>query len=211
MRRADGREEAAHQDEEPHRHHRDEGLPLAVGGEDREAVQLDRAGRAERLRDREVLFELERAGELPQKKYREALLAHATDARESRELLRIRTDAPVRPDGPYGVGKAFGEAVGRYYADAWGLSVICLRIGTVNRADRPTGIRHFATLLTHRDLVSLVRCCIDAPPDVRFGIAYGVSRNTWRLWDVEAARELIGFEPSDNAESFRASFRPDAF
>jgi nucleoside-diphosphate-sugar epimerase len=116
---------------------------------------------------------------------------------------RLGVDVPVRPDGPYGVGKVLGEAVGRYYADACGLSVICLRIGTVNRADRPTTIRHFATLLTHRDLVSLLRCCVVAPDDVRFGIVYGVSRNMWRLWDVDAARELVGFEPVDDAEAYR--------
>jgi DNA polymerase-1 len=35
------------------------------------------------------------AAEVPQKKYREALAAHAEEARNSRELLRIRTDVPV--------------------------------------------------------------------------------------------------------------------
>src|SRR6266581_1099697 len=38
---------------------------------------------------------LERTAEVPQKKYREALLAHADEARSSRELLRIHTDVPV--------------------------------------------------------------------------------------------------------------------
>jgi DNA polymerase-1 len=41
---------------------------------------------------------LEHAAEIPQKKYREALLAHAGDARSSRELLRIHTDVPVEFD-----------------------------------------------------------------------------------------------------------------
>ena len=41
---------------------------------------------------------LERATEIPQKKYREALLAHAEGARSSRELLRIHTDVPVDID-----------------------------------------------------------------------------------------------------------------
>jgi DNA polymerase I len=40
---------------------------------------------------------LENAGSLTQKKYREALLANAESARESRTLLRIRTDVPL-PD-----------------------------------------------------------------------------------------------------------------
>jgi len=38
---------------------------------------------------------LERAAEVPQKKYREALIAHAADARSSRELLQIHTNVPV--------------------------------------------------------------------------------------------------------------------
>jgi DNA polymerase-1 len=37
---------------------------------------------------------LEHATEVPQKKYREALATHAESARQSRELLRIRTDVP---------------------------------------------------------------------------------------------------------------------
>ncbi len=38
---------------------------------------------------------LAKAGEVPQKRYREALLANAQDARDSRELARIRTDVPI--------------------------------------------------------------------------------------------------------------------
>ena len=43
---------------------------------------------------------LANAAQLPQKRYREALLAHVDDARASRELLRIRTDVdvPFEPD-----------------------------------------------------------------------------------------------------------------
>ncbi|MBA2602166.1 MAG: DNA polymerase I [Acidobacteria bacterium] len=38
---------------------------------------------------------LEHASEVPNKRYREGLLGHAEDARQSRELARIRTDVPV--------------------------------------------------------------------------------------------------------------------
>ncbi len=41
---------------------------------------------------------LERAADVPQRRYREALLANAEAARNSRELLRIRTDVPVEAD-----------------------------------------------------------------------------------------------------------------
>lgn len=115
----------------------------------------------------------------------------------------VTPDMPIRPDGPYGVGKAFGEAAGRYYSDVHGLSVICLRIGTLNRESRPTTIRHFATLLTHGDLVRLVRACLTAPADLRYAIFYGVSDNKWRFWDISNARELAGYAPQDDAERWR--------
>jgi DNA polymerase I len=41
---------------------------------------------------------LEQAGEIPQKRYREALLANTDNAHASRELLRIHTDVPVTFD-----------------------------------------------------------------------------------------------------------------
>jgi DNA polymerase I len=41
---------------------------------------------------------LERAADVPQKKYREALLAHHDEATQSRELLRIHTNVPVAFD-----------------------------------------------------------------------------------------------------------------
>ena len=111
----------------------------------------------------------------------------------------IGADWPIRPDGPYAVGKAFGEAAARYYADAHGLSAICLRIGSVNEEGRPRRARDFATLLTHADLVRLVSGALDAPAELRFHCCYGVSHNTWRFWDL-AAGEAIGFQPEDDAE-----------
>jgi nucleoside-diphosphate-sugar epimerase len=122
---------------------------------------------------------------------------------EPDKLPRIRVDAPPRPDSFYGVGKSAVEAAGRYYAEEHGLSVICLRIGTVNRENRPREPREFATLLTHRDLAQLVGRCLEAPPDLGFAVFYGVSHNTWRIWDIDDAAAAIGYEPLDDAENFR--------
>jgi len=133
-----------------------------------------------------------------------SVVAGAYDGLDPVALHRLGADVAIRPDGPYGVGKAFGEAAARYYAEMYGLSVICLRIGTVNAANRPTNTRQFATLLTHRDLVHLVRCCLAAPESVRFGVFYGVSANTWRFWDIDDARETIGYRPQDDAERWRS-------
>lgn len=132
-----------------------------------------------------------------------SIVAGSYEGLDPAVLPRLGSDVPIRPDGPYGVGKAFGEASGRYYAEEFGLSVICLRIGTVNRSGRPESARHFSTLLTHGDLVRLVRCCLAAPPSLRFGVFYGVSANTWRIWDIEDARAAIGYVPEDDAERWR--------
>ncbi len=45
------------------------------------------------------------------------------------------TEVNARPDSFYGASKAYGEDLGRYYADAFGLSVICLRIGSFQPAE----------------------------------------------------------------------------
>ena len=132
-----------------------------------------------------------------------SVVAGAYDGLDPATFPRLGVDAPIRPDGPYGVGKAFGEAAGRQYADAHGLSVICLRVGTVRPEDRPMRARDFATLLTHRDLANLVRSCLEAPASIGFDVFYGVSANTWRLWDIENARRAVGYTPRDDAESFR--------
>ncbi len=132
-----------------------------------------------------------------------SVVAGRLDGLDPEQLPRLTSAVPIRPDGPYGVGKALGEAAGRYYADAHGLSVVCLRIGTVNRENHPQDERHHATLLSHRDLVQLVERSLAAPASVGFAILYGVSANTWRFWDIEDARTLIGYEPADDAERFR--------
>lgn len=128
-----------------------------------------------------------------------AIVAGEYDGLDPPSIPRITSAHPIRPDGPYGVGKAFGEAAGRFYADVYGLSVICLRIGTVNSENRPRNARERATLLTHRDLVHLVDACIRAPDELRFAIFYGVSANTWRFWEIGDATAAVGYAPRDDA------------
>jgi nucleoside-diphosphate-sugar epimerase len=132
-----------------------------------------------------------------------SIVAGRYDGLDPERIPLITADSPVRPDSFYGLGKALGEDAGRYYAEEFGLSVFCLRIGSVTRPGTPTDVRCFATLLTHDDLERLVRACLEAPAETTYGVFYGVSANTWRFWDVDGARELVGYEPRDNAESWR--------
>jgi uronate dehydrogenase len=131
------------------------------------------------------------------------IVAGDYDGLDAATVPKITTAMTLRPDTPYGVGKALGEAAARYYAEEYGLSVLCLRIGTLNRASRPLTARHFATLITHADMARLVRCCIEAPSGLTYGVFYGVSANTWRIWDIDDARRAIGYEPQDDAETWR--------
>jgi uronate dehydrogenase len=114
----------------------------------------------------------------------------------------VGPDHPVRPDTFYGVSKAFGEALGRLYADKYGLEVVCLRIGSFT--ERPTTPRQLSIWLSPRDCVHLVCCCLDAS-SVGFEIVYGVSANTRSWWKDDAAARL-GYHPEDNAEEFAGEF-----
>lgn len=134
-----------------------------------------------------------------------SIVAGAYGELDPASIPLIGTDWPIRPDSRYGAGKAFAEAAARYHAERHGMSCICLRIGTVRADDRPQMPRHYATLLTHRDLIELVDCALRAPLELRFGLYYGVSANTWRFWDIANAIVELGFQPQDDAERFRSA------
>ena len=112
-------------------------------------------------------------------------------------------ESPLHPSGLYGASKVWGEALGRHYADAHGLSVICVRIGRVNREDRPGSPREFAVWCSQRDIARFLERCIAAPPAVRFDTFFATSSNRWGYRDLAHAREVLGWEPLDRAEDHR--------
>lgn len=108
-------------------------------------------------------------------------------------------DSPVRPDSLYGCSKAFGETLGRYYAESAGMAVLCLRIGSLREAaDVRLDPRLQSTWLSPRDFKSLIGSCLENS-EVRFGIYYGVSANPRPIWDVENLRCDLGFVAVDSA------------
>ena len=112
-------------------------------------------------------------------------------------------ESTARPSGLYGCTKVWGEALARYYSDAHGISVICLRIGAVNRDDRPKLPRHFSVWCSQRDIAQMVERCVEAPESVRFDTFYVVSKNKWSYRDLSHARDVVGYEPQDAAEDHR--------
>lgn len=110
----------------------------------------------------------------------------------------LTTEARPRPDSLYGVTKVFGEALGSFYADRYGLDVAAVRIGSC--FDRPPGVRGLGTWLSPNDSVRLVDALLRAP-SFGFRLLYGISANTRAWWDLAPAMAL-GYRPEDDAEVF---------
>jgi uronate dehydrogenase len=125
----------------------------------------------------------------------------------------LPADTPVRPDTLYGVSKVFGEALGRYYADRYGIQVACLRIGTF--APTPPDVWTLSNWLSPDDCGRLVDACLRAP-GLSYAIVWGISANTRRTWSLDEGYAL-GYEPRDDAENYadtlppRSSYPSDAF
>lgn len=116
---------------------------------------------------------------------------------------RLDGDATPRPDGLYAATKAFSEALGRMYADKFGLEVVALRIGTF--AERPHSVHDLSTWLSHDDARRLVRAALTGQVD-GFVCVYGVSANTRGWWDLPPS---LGYEPVDDAEIYAGDVEPD--
>jgi uronate dehydrogenase len=108
---------------------------------------------------------------------------------------------PVRPDGLYGLSKAFGENLARLYFDRHGIETVCLRIGS--SFPEPRTRRMLATWLSYDDLERLVVASLTTPV-AGFTIVFGQSDNTTSWWDNTPARHL-GYRPQDSSEPWRVA------
>jgi nucleoside-diphosphate-sugar epimerase len=122
----------------------------------------------------------------------------------------------LRPDSLYGVSKVYGEALGRYFQERFGVRSYNLRIGSVRGDDDPRDPsvpkgsfwldltpeqkynRMRATWLSKRDCAELIAACIEAE-HVPYAVVYGISNNPRQFWDLSHAKKLLGWEPKDSA------------
>ncbi len=126
----------------------------------------------------------------------------------------VGPEAPVRPDGFYGVSKVFGETLGRYYSDKYGMSVICLRIG-IFRKESPRDFfkkirsgkethsfypkeKVIGLWIGKSDMAQLIHKSLQT--NLKFGIFYASSNNTPNVFDSSKTRELLAFKPNERAE-----------
>jgi len=111
----------------------------------------------------------------------------------------------VKPDGLYGVSKAFGENLGRFFYEKYNIKVACLRIGSVIKDNNPkvkNTNRFFSTWCSHEDIAGLIDACIKSNK-VEYDIFYGVSDNDWKIWDISNAEKILSFKPTSNSETYR--------
>ena len=142
---------------------------------------------------------------------------HAVSAYETDERTpeMYRTDDDYRLDGTelprpgnlYGVSKAAGETLGRYYHDNEGLSVVCVRIGNLTENHPPRNYeRGQAMWLSHRDCAHLFDRCLRA--DYDYEIVYGISDNERRYYSIERAKAVLGYEPQDDSAAYTLAGEP---
>jgi nucleoside-diphosphate-sugar epimerase len=151
----------------------------------------------------------------------------APELYESGFDLTVDHTDPVRPDSYYGTSKSFGEDLGRYYVENYDAPTqfYALRICSVRMPeyDHPYGDAEYGvengeferesdayvrevkrmkcTWQSRRDFAHQVEQCL-RDDDVQHDVFYGVSDNDRRWFDIEHARDVIGYQPQDNAEDW---------
>lgn len=121
---------------------------------------------------------------------------HAIGFHERSE--RLDHDCQFRPDGYYGLAKAYGELMGRLYWDKHGVESVFLRIGSCR--PEPVNARMLATWLSYPDLCRLVERAVLAER-VGCAVIWGASANSRSFWGRDA-RARLGWAPQDSADPF---------
>lgn len=116
-----------------------------------------------------------------------------------RQSETIDATHPARPDSLYGVSKAFGEDLSRFYFDRYGIETACVRIGS--SFPEPRDRRMLATWMSFDDLHRLITACLTTPV-LGHSIIFGMSDNAVTWWDNRCARH-VGYVPQDSSDVFR--------
>jgi uronate dehydrogenase len=107
-------------------------------------------------------------------------------------------DAPARPVGTYALTKALGEEVAGHYAMAYGLEVVVLRIAApldVSDPRQVRGKRVRPQQVPVPDLAQAFAKALTVPLPGPFQVLTIVGESSRRVWDLEPARRLLGYEP----------------
>jgi hypothetical protein len=138
----------------------------------------------------------------------------------------VTQEDPERPDSYYGASKAFGEDWGRYYVECreapeqfYAIRIASIRAPPydnpygdaekgVERGDWDRGSPEYetqvkrlkGTWLSEGDRAQLGERCLD--DDVAFGVFFGTGETERGWYDIEHAKEVLGYEPLDRGEEW---------
>ena len=114
--------------------------------------------------------------------------------------VALTTELPPKPVTGYAASKVLGERIGMSFSTRQGLSVVCLRIGTIPEdEERPQPhwrLWDQLSWLSPRDFCQGVERAIEAA-DIRFAVLNLISDNTGTPIDLSETRRLIGYRPQD--------------
>ena len=127
----------------------------------------------------------------------------------------VTLDDPVDPDSFYATSKIQVEAMGALYGKTWRcFDVVALRIGWC-LYDDPTelcGTQYEAYLramwLSRRDWEGFALAALTTKVQNGYVVAYAVSNNSTRVFDLEESVRLLGYSPQDSSDNFEWS-RPN--
>jgi NAD+ dependent glucose-6-phosphate dehydrogenase len=126
------------------------------------------------------------------------------DMYRPKDQYRLTGAELPRPTNHYGVSKATGEIIGRYYHDHHDISVVNVRIGNLTKGHPPIDYeRGQAMWLSYRDCAHLFTRCVQA--EYEFEIVYGISDNDRKYYSIERARTALGYNPQDNSAEWRGA------
>lgn len=114
------------------------------------------------------------------------------------ELTQLKPDT-VHAFNPYGATKAFGEVLGRWFHDTYGMEFLAVRIGYFRGTYNEPGLREAwlrRIWLGARDCGRFFQLAVAAPP-FGYGIVYACSNTTENYLDLTTARELLRYEPEE--------------
>jgi uronate dehydrogenase len=110
---------------------------------------------------------------------------------------KIDIYAPVRCDSRYGVTKAFGETLARFYYEKYGILSLGLRIGRVE--DVPSDQRMMSTWLHPEDLFQQVMLGLTG--DIQADTLFGTSNNS-KSWCINPTKPGLAYQPKHSADAY---------
>ena len=126
---------------------------------------------------------------------------------DTTKQVRMKLTDPPNPDSLYAISKLFGENLGKLYNERYGLEFVGMRIGWLIEENDPATKRGTraedymrAMFLSHRDCVAAHQRALEV--DTQYLLAYVISNNDRRVFDLAETIETLGFHPQDNAEDY---------